>query len=122
MRALVIDDSKVMRKMITGILQECGLTTVEATNGGEGLERLRNTVGIGLALVDWKLPGMDGFEFVCEVRKDRAFDDVILMMVTSETNAKEIARALDAGANEYMMKPFTREGLREKLLILGVEA
>jgi two-component system chemotaxis response regulator CheY len=118
MRALVIDDSRTVRAIIGKILREEGLEVVEAANGREGLERLRDTPGVELVLVDWNMPEMNGLEFVEAVRADRAFDPVRIMMVTTETEQGQVVRALDAGANEYLMKPFTRDVLVAKLSLL----
>lgn len=75
---------------------------------------------VQLALVDWNMPEMTGIEFVRRLRKNPVYNDVLLMMVTTETEIEQISTALDAGANEYMMKPFTREAVEDKLRILGV--
>ena len=120
MRALVIDDSRTVRAIIGKILRDEGLDVVEAANGREGLERLRETEGVELVLVDWNMPEMNGLEFIQAVRADRAYDPVRIMMVTTETEHGQVRRALDAGANEYVMKPFTREVLVAKLSMLDV--
>jgi two-component system chemotaxis response regulator CheY len=93
---------------------------VEAANGREGLERLRQPPGVELVLVDWNMPEMNGLEFIRAVRADRAYDPVRIMMVTTETEQEQVIRALEAGANEYVMKPFTREILVAKLSLLDV--
>jgi two-component system chemotaxis response regulator CheY len=120
MRALVIDDSRTVRAIIGKYLREVGLEVVEAANGREGLEQLRRGPGIGLVLVDWNMPEMNGLEFITAVRAERAFDAVRIMMVTTETEQEQVLRALRAGANEYLMKPFTREILVAKLGLLDV--
>src|SRR4051812_13207747 len=115
MRALVIDDSRTVRAIIGQILREVGLEVVEAGNGREGLDRLRDDPAVELVLVDWNMPVMDGLEFIRAVRAERAYDAVRIMMVTTETEQEQVIRALDAGANEYVMKPFTRDILVAKL-------
>ena len=123
MRALVIDDSKAVRSIIGKIMRELGFgEVVEAGNGLEALERLKEKGKPQIALVDWNMPEMNGYEFVCAVRADSAYDDVPLMMVTTETEMAQVITALEAGANEYVMKPFTKDVLREKLIILGLQA
>lgn len=123
MRALVIDDSKAVRSIIGKIMRELGFgEIVEAGNGLEALERLKEKGKPQIALVDWNMPEMNGYEFVCAVRADSAYDDVPLMMVTTETEMAQVITALEAGANEYVMKPFTKDVLREKLIILGLQA
>jgi two-component system chemotaxis response regulator CheY len=120
MRALVIDDSSTVRMIIAHILQELGIAVVEAENGREALQRLQQNPDIELMLVDWNMPEMDGYEFVCAVRARREYDAVRIMMVTTETQASQITRALSAGANEYLMKPFTKDVLVAKLNMLDV--
>ena len=121
MRALVIDDSRTVRAIIGKILREVGLEVIEAANGREGLEQLERA-GAELVLVDWNMPEMDGLEFIRAVRAQRAYDAVRIMMVTTETEQEQVIRALDAGANEYVMKPFTKEILVAKLSLLDVFA
>jgi two-component system chemotaxis response regulator CheY len=120
MRALVIDDSRTVRAIIGKILRDEGLEVVEAANGREGLEQLQQEPSVKLVLVDWNMPEMNGLEFIRAVRADRAYDAVRIMMVTTETEQEQVVRALEAGANEYMMKPFTREILVAKLSLLDV--
>lgn len=119
-RALVIDDSRTVRLIIGRVLADLGLEVTEAGNGREGLEQLRRAPDVGLVLVDWNMPVMDGLEFVTAVRAHRAYDAVRLVMVTTETEQEQVRRALAAGANEYVMKPFTREILVAKLSLLDV--
>jgi len=120
MRALVIDDSRTVRTIIKKVLDEIGLDVVEAANGREGLDQLRSTDDVELVLVDWNMPEMDGLEFIKAVRADRAYDPVRIVMVTTETEQEQVVRALAAGANEYVMKPFTKEILVAKLSLLDV--
>ena len=120
MRALVIDDSRTVRAIIGQILRDEGLEVIEAANGREGLERLGQTPGIELVLVDWNMPEMNGLDFIRAVRADRGYDPVRIMMVTTETEQGQVLRALEAGANEYLMKPFTRDILVAKLSLLDV--
>jgi len=120
MRALVIDDSRTVRTIIKKVLDEVGLEVVEAANGREGLDQLRLAGDVDLILVDWNMPEMDGLEFIKAVRADRAYDPVRIVMVTTETEQEQVVRALAAGANEYVMKPFTKEILVAKLSLLDV--
>jgi two-component system chemotaxis response regulator CheY len=120
MRALVIDDSRTVRTIIRKILTEVGLEVVEAGNGREGLDQLQRISDVDLILIDWNMPEMNGLEFVIAVRSDRAFDTVRIMMVTTETEQGQVIRALEAGANEYLMKPFTKDVLVAKLSLLDV--
>jgi two-component system chemotaxis response regulator CheY len=120
MRALVIDDSRTVRVIIGGILRELGHDVIEAANGQEGLDRLQQNAGVELVLVDWNMPVMNGLDFIKTVRSQRVYDPVRLMMVTTETEQEQLLRALEAGANEYVMKPFTKEILIAKLSLLDV--
>jgi two-component system chemotaxis response regulator CheY len=120
MRALVIDDSRAMRAIIGNILRDMGLAVLEAADGREALEQLRRSPDLELALVDWNMPEMDGLSFIRAVRGQRAYDRLRILMVTTETDGAQVSRALQAGANEYLMKPFTREVLQAKLNLLDL--
>jgi two-component system chemotaxis response regulator CheY len=120
MIALVIDDSRAMRSLLSRMVRELGFEVVEAANGSEALAKIQEGLQPHLALVDWNMPEMDGLEFVESVRRDDRLEGVTLMMVTTEIESAQIVRALEAGANEYLMKPFTREAFVEKLELLGV--
>jgi two-component system chemotaxis response regulator CheY len=120
-KALIVDDSRVMRSILKKFLASEGFKTlIEAGDGQEALQRLKEAGGVDLVLVDWNMPRMNGLDFVLAMRKDGAFERVRVMMVTTEAEATQMARALEAGANEYVMKPFTTEILRDKLEILGL--
>jgi two-component system, chemotaxis family, chemotaxis protein CheY len=119
-KALVIDDSKAMRSILSRMLQGLGFEVLEASNGREGIERLQANGSVDLALVDWNMPEMNGLEFIRTVRAEQSYDGVLLMMVTTETEMENVVRALAAGANEYVMKPFTQEIILEKLQIFGM--
>src|SRR4051794_28310049 len=118
MHALVIDDSRAMRSILSQILKKVGFQVTEAGNGREALERLRHMPPPELALVDWNMPEMDGLEFVRAVRADPTYRNLRLMMVTSETEGGRIGAALEAGADEYVMKPFTADVIAQKLELL----
>lgn len=120
MRALVVDDSRAMRTILKKILIELGFEVAEAAHGLEGLERLAEVPDIRLALVDWNMPEMDGLEFVKALRADHAYADMAVMMVSAENDMGKIARALMVGADEYAMKPVTKEIIVEKLETMGV--
>ena len=122
MRALVIDDSRTVRAVIGTILKELGIEVVHAADGREGLEQLRRWPDVELILVDWNMPVMNGLDFIVAVRGQRAYDAVRILMVTTETESEQVTRALGAGANEYLMKPFNREILVAKLSLMDVLA
>lgn len=119
MQALVIDDSRAVRMIVGNILRKQGYHVFDAGNGQEGLEKLQANPDISLVLVDWNMPVMDGLEFIQAVRRERSWDAVRLVMVTTETESEQVQRAISAGANEYVMKPFTPEVLVAKLSLLG---
>jgi len=120
MRALVIDDSRAMRSILRGILASLGFDIVEVGNGRQAMEVLTRDHDFDLALVDWNLPEMNGLEIVTEVRKDPRLLNLRLLMVTTETEFERVTQALQAGADEYIMKPFDRDMLLDKLVILGI--
>jgi two-component system chemotaxis response regulator CheY len=120
MRALVIDDSQTVRLIIGTILREIGMEVLEAANGLEALEQMERNSDVALMLVDWNMPQMDGFDFIRRVRSQRAYDAVRILMVTSEAQSDNVTRALKAGANEYLMKPFNKDVLVAKLNLLDV--
>jgi two-component system chemotaxis response regulator CheY len=118
MRALIVDDSRFVRGFLRGILEEKGITCQEAGDGHTGLARLRSGGRFDLALIDWNMPVMNGFEMLIALRAE-GFCDLKVMMVTTEAENDFIIRALDSGADEYLMKPFDEEALTEKLNMLG---
>jgi two-component system, chemotaxis family, chemotaxis protein CheY len=120
MRALVIDDSRAMRMILKGVLVEAGFEVTEAASVREGLERLGEGAPFDVALVDWNLPEQVGIAFVEATRKNPAYNTLKIMMVTTETEMSQMARAIEAGADEYVMKPFTKPALFEKLRLLGL--
>ncbi|MBM7806512.1 two-component system chemotaxis response regulator CheY [Geodermatophilus bullaregiensis] len=119
-RALVIDDSRAMRRIVTGILGELGYETRQAGHGQEALDVLHEGWAPDLCTIDWNMPVMDGLQFVHAVRANPAWRTVSLVMVTSESEHGQIVRALAAGAHEYVIKPFTADALRDKLALLGL--
>ena len=119
MRALIVDDSRFVRGYLRGLLEEKGIECEEAANGQAGMERLNAGPPFDLALVDWNMPVMNGLEMLEQLRA-QGLASVKVMMVTTEAENDFIVRALDAGADEYLMKPFDEEALSEKLAMLGL--
>lgn len=120
MHALIVDDSRAARAMIRRMLESIGFTVSEAGDGAEALEQFRSGLLVDLLLVDWNMPVMDGLELVRRVRRDLRDADTPMVMVTSESDPRKIARALMAGADEYLVKPIDTDMLRDKLALLGV--
>ncbi len=120
MHALVIDDSGTSRRLIARFLGELGFAVQEANDGAHGLVQLAAMPRPDVVMVDWNMPVLDGLGFVQALRADRAYDAVPLVMVTTAYEKTRVAAALAAGANEYVMKPFDREMLADKLALLGL--
>jgi two-component system chemotaxis response regulator CheY len=119
MRAFVVDDSFAIRMMLTRELKKLGFE-VEAFESGEAvIEALPSRPVPDVFLVDWVMPGIDGLEVVKRVRSDSRYENSFVMMVTSETLDARVKAAYAAGADEYMMKPFSPDAIREKLELLG---
>lgn len=120
-RVMVVDDSRAMRAILRRALEELGFQVSEAAHGKEALERLAQLRIPHLALLDWNMPEMNGLELLTELRRDQSYDQMAVMMVTSESEPAQVERALRAGANEYIMKPFSPDVLAEKLVLLGLD-
>ena len=121
MRALIIDDSRAMRTLISRIITGLGFEVTQAGDGKQGLDTLRALPAQpDIVLVDWNMPEMTGIEFVRAMRADASFAGVKVVMVTTEAEMARVSEALDAGANEYVMKPFTPEIMVDKLRMLGL--
>jgi two-component system, chemotaxis family, chemotaxis protein CheY len=122
MRALIVDDSKFLRGYMRQLLEKMGMNCAEATNGREALEMLAHEDVYDFMLLDVNMPVMDGLTCVKILRQAGLQPPMKVMMVTTEADNSFICSALDYGADEFLMKPFTPEGLREKLLMLGLAA
>jgi len=120
MRALVIDDSRAIRMIVGRSLKGHGFEVVEACHGRDAMARLEAGEQFDLAMVDWNMPEMNGYEFVQAVRANPAYNDLCLVMVTTEAEMSQVIKALEQGANEYIFKPFSKESIAEKLQILGL--
>ena len=120
MHALIIDDSGTTRTIIAGFLKRLGYETSEAPDGAAALRHLEAQGAPDIAFVDWNMPEMNGLEFVQCVRKEARYDGMQIVMVTSENEMSNVTQALEAGANEYLMKPFNKEALEEKIALLGL--
>jgi two-component system chemotaxis response regulator CheY len=119
MRALIVDDSRFVRDYLRGLLEKMGIDCEEAADGQAGMSQLHEGDPFDLALIDWNMPIMDGLDMLKNLRAE-GYCDVKVMMVTTEAEDDFIIRSLDAGADEYLMKPFDGEALAEKLAMLGL--
>ena len=119
MRTLIVDDSKFIREYLKQHLQKMGADCTEAEDGNAALDVLRTGTIFDLMLVDVNMPVMNGFECVRHIREEHLDPEMKVMMVTTEADHCFIEQALEYGADEFLMKPFTPQSLREKLLLLG---
>ena len=120
MQAMVVDDSRVMRTILTRLLTGMNFTVLQASDGAEALQMLEDGARPDVALVDWNMPVMDGLTFIKRCRANPDYRDLVLMMVTTESEQSQIVRAMAAGAHEYVVKPFTEEMIVQKLGLLGL--
>ena len=122
MRALIVDDSRFIRDYLRRLLHQMGITCEEAVNGSNALEVLAAAQAFDLMLLDVNMPVMNGLECVKALREAHLGPQMKVMMVTTEADNSLIAAALNNGADEFLMKPFTPESLREKMALLGFAA
>ena len=115
MRAIVVDDSKMMRTVEQKALESMGWEVKQASNGVEALSVMSAMGTCDLALVDWQMPEMDGISLVRALRTDEKFGKVTIIMVSSNAVMESIQEAMDAGANDFVMKPFTVDALKERI-------
>lgn len=123
MKLLVVDDSSTMRRIIKNTLARLGHKDVlEGADGVEGWNALNENPDIDMLITDWNMPEMNGLELVKKVRADSRFTDLPIIMVTTEGGKAEVITALKAGVNNYIVKPFTPQVLKEKLgAVMGIE-
>ncbi len=120
MRALTVDDSKVVRRLVGKVLGELGFEVAEAGNGEEALLHLLQYGGPDLIVLDWNMPEMGGLEFLTRMRKMDRFRDAKVIMLTARNDLPSVEKAMNAGANEYLMKPFAPDALAEKIRLVGL--
>lgn len=122
MRALIIDDSMAMRRMLAAYVQGLQVSPVVAVDGQDAVEVLEREGEFEVALVDWDMPRMNGVEFVRHVRSNPRWQGMKLIMVTAHVDPDDIMNALQTGADDYLMKPVSSEMLEDKFRILGLVA
>lgn len=115
MMAIVVDDSAAMRHHLSKALQTLGWQVRNASSGNEALTVLDSLPRCDLILTDWHMPGMDGVELCRAVRRDAKHRNVKIIMVTSDAVMSAVNEALQAGADDFVMKPFTSQVLSERL-------
>jgi two-component system chemotaxis response regulator CheY len=116
---LIVDDSRVIRRMAADILKGLGLRTAEAEHGLKAVEFCRQMVP-DMVLLDWNMPEMDGITCLRALRAMDLEPRPLVVMCTTENSVSKIREALEAGADEYIMKPYDREVLLDKLVQLGL--
>lgn len=120
-KALVVDDSRAVRMILGKTLRELGYEVLDAANGREALEVIQPVKAeVTLVLADWNMPEINGLELLKKLRQDPELASLVIVMVTTETEVDQMVTALKAGANEYVMKPFTKDILVEKLELAGM--
>jgi len=120
MRALTVDDSMVVRRVVGQCLRSIGFEVDEAGNGEEALLSLLQKGAPDLVVLDWNMPLMGGLEFLVRMRKLDRFQGVKVIMLTARNELEAVEQAMKAGANEYLMKPFTPEALHDKVRMVGL--
>jgi len=118
-KVLIVDDSKVIRMVARKILEELGFETLEAADGKEALEACQAAMPDGV-LLDWNMPVMDGLEYLIALRAEPGGDGPIVLFCTTENDMDHIQKAMEAGANEYIMKPFDSEIIQAKFTQVGL--
>ena len=118
---LVVDDSSVIRKIASRILGEMNFRIIEAEDGAQALEACKQQMPDAV-LLDWNMPVMDGFEFLTNLRRMPGGDQPKVVFCTTENGIDHISRALHAGANEYIMKPFDKDIVAAKFQEVGLIA
>lgn len=116
---LTIDDSKVVRKVIIKMLNELNIESDEAEDGKVALEKCAIKMP-DVILLDWNMPVINGLEFLKVLRSNKENDNVVVIFCTTENELSKIQDAISLGANEYIMKPFDIEVLKEKLTQTGI--
>ena len=116
---LIVDDSRVIRKVSRHILETLGFAVEEAEHGRAGLEFCDQSMP-DVILLDWNMPIMTGIEFITQLRKQPGGDKPKVVFCTTENDVAHIREAISAGADEYVMKPFDHETLQIKLQLVGM--
>lgn len=120
-KALVVDDSRAIRGIVKRILVSAGFDVAEAADGREAIKALQNTDSpYALLCTDYNMPNMNGIDLLRRVRRMPQCKGLPAIMITTETHTQSIENAIQAGANEYLMKPFTADMVRDKLQLLGL--
>lgn len=114
-KILLVDDARTVRSICRRIVSSMGFEVLEAEDGEAALQIVRDNSDLKMILLDWHMPGMDGMTFLKMMRSDDSLTQPRVVMCTTQNRIQDIADALAAGADEYIMKPFTEEIIREKI-------
>ena len=118
MKVLIVDDSLVIRSIIEKIVKPMGYETLKASNGQEALGLLeKNAEDVELVILDWNMPVLNGWETLNAIKKDKAYEHVCIIMVSTESEDEKVDQAIAAGAHGYISKPFEAEELIEKIKV-----
>ncbi|MDX8409910.1 MAG: response regulator [Mariprofundales bacterium] len=122
MKGLVVDDAKVVRVSLGRMMKQLGYEVLEAADGAQALEQMEANPDVDVVMLDWNMPVMNGYDFLVEMRKkpEHASSPKVIM-VTTETGMGQMLKALAAGADEYIMKPFDKDMVASKMEIVGLE-
>jgi two-component system chemotaxis response regulator CheY len=122
MKVLVVDDSSTMRRIIVNTLARLGYKDIaQGADGIEAWDAMQANPDVGIVITDWNMPNMNGLELVKKIRAEDKYTDIPIIMVTTEGGKSEVITALKAGVNNYIVKPFTPQVLKEKLqAVLGI--
>lgn len=115
MKVLVVDDFSTMRRIVKNLLRQNGYTNIEEAEDGEQAYSKLQGGSFGFVISDWNMPNMDGLELLKKVRSDPALKDLPILMVTAEAEKDKVITAIQAGVNNYIVKPFSGEVLKEKM-------
>ncbi len=116
---LVVDDSRIVRKVARRILESHGFIVAEAVNGEDALEQCRSELP-RCVLLDWNMPIMNGLSFLKSLREEFGADDPVVVFCTTENEVDQMMSALESGAQEYIMKPFDEDILTDKFAQIGL--
>jgi len=116
MKALVVDDSLVVRTIIQSGIKPMGYEALHAANGQEALDILQDQAPeIQLVLLDWNMPVKNGFETIKDIKANATYDHICIVMISTESEDEKVGQAMEAGANGYLSKPFSPEELADKI-------
>lgn len=115
-KILSVDDSAIIRKIIRSAVEVLEYELLEASDGEEAILKLHSEENIKLILLDWNMPGMNGYEFLKIAKSHNSFKNIPIMMVTTESEKENIIKAVQAGVSNYLVKPFNTEELIKKIM------